>query len=423
MVISLILYNLNRRVCIWFQWPAWVRLRRGADMGGAARRGKLDLAVALGIAGALRVIARVVAGRAGDALTVEGGSAGFGADRHAAGAAQAVRAVRETVPDRDALSEHETFAFPAAFRFRNLFEIGEDAALEMVDRGHALRSQQGRRLLATNAPGAEHRDARGAGDLVAMGCVPGGKVAEARGLRVDGPPEGADLHLIVVARVEQQRTRLGDQRIPLCRRDIVAGGERIEVGHAHGDDLALYADLHAQERHRLCAGPFDVEIGAAGQGAQGNADPFDRVRRAGDGAVDAFMGDEQRALDAFDGTERGQPCPQRLGVIETGEAIERGNPDRHSFAQASSNAARCAGVRVRPTLLRRSSASAAVRAHSLSRIQRASTSVMPPPRSAPMPATSFTSCSISPSIAPKACDMRVARAATRKGQIRVTSAR
>ncbi len=50
--------------------------------------GELDLTMPLGIAGALFVVAGVVAGGAGHAFAIERGGAVFRADRHATGAAQ-----------------------------------------------------------------------------------------------------------------------------------------------------------------------------------------------------------------------------------------------------------------------------------------------------------------------------------------------
>ena len=76
-----------------------VRLREDrADVRLAAGFGEAHLAFALGIAGALGRVAGVVAGGAADALNVERRGAVGGADGHAAGMAQAVRAGGEAVP-------------------------------------------------------------------------------------------------------------------------------------------------------------------------------------------------------------------------------------------------------------------------------------------------------------------------------------
>src|SRR5438477_3841428 len=64
----------------------------------------------------------------------------------------------QAMAKRDPLVEHKTFAAPSALGFRYLFEISEDAALEMIDFGEALREQERARFLAADAAGAEHRD-------------------------------------------------------------------------------------------------------------------------------------------------------------------------------------------------------------------------------------------------------------------------
>src|SRR5580704_1762881 len=64
----------------------------------------------------------------------------------------------QSVAKRDAVIEHETFAAPAAFRFRHAFQISENAALEVIDLGKTAREQVGAGLFAADAAGAEHRD-------------------------------------------------------------------------------------------------------------------------------------------------------------------------------------------------------------------------------------------------------------------------
>src|ERR1700760_1136610 len=67
-------------------------------------------------------------------------------------------ALAKTMAKRCAFVEHEAFAAPAAFGFRDLFEIIQDTALEMIDLGETLREQIARGLFAANAAGAEHGD-------------------------------------------------------------------------------------------------------------------------------------------------------------------------------------------------------------------------------------------------------------------------
>src|SRR3982751_4804794 len=64
----------------------------------------------------------------------------------------------QAMAERDPFIEHKTFAAPAALLLRHAFNIAQDAALEVIDFGKALRQQIGARLLAADAGGAEHRD-------------------------------------------------------------------------------------------------------------------------------------------------------------------------------------------------------------------------------------------------------------------------
>src|SRR5690349_5217840 len=64
----------------------------------------------------------------------------------------------EAMAERDAFVEHKTVAAPATVGFRHVLQIFQDAALEVIDLRKAQREQQRTRLLAANAPGAEHRD-------------------------------------------------------------------------------------------------------------------------------------------------------------------------------------------------------------------------------------------------------------------------
>jgi len=103
--------------------------------------------------------------------------------------------------------------------------------------------------------------------------------------------------------------------------------ERVDIGLAHGHDLALEANLHAVERHGLGGRILDLEIGAAGQGANMGEDVFDCVRGTGDSAVDAFASEQQRALDVIRVAQLNQRLAQGGGVRETGETVQRGHAD------------------------------------------------------------------------------------------------
>src|SRR4051812_27227841 len=105
-----------------------------------------------------------------------------------AGAAEFGFALRQPMRHRDPLVEDEALALPQAVLRRHLFEISEDAALEME---HVLETEGldiGRRLFAANAAGAEHRDLV-AIELVAMLFHPGREFAKARRARIDSALE------------------------------------------------------------------------------------------------------------------------------------------------------------------------------------------------------------------------------------------
>src|SRR5579863_9852663 len=64
----------------------------------------------------------------------------------------------QAMAQRDALVEDKALATPAAVMLRDMFEIVQDAALEVIDFREALRQQVARRFLAADAAGAERRD-------------------------------------------------------------------------------------------------------------------------------------------------------------------------------------------------------------------------------------------------------------------------
>src|SRR6188768_4125593 len=99
--------------------------------------------------------------------------------------AQRVAADFQAVRHCDALIEDEAFAFPAAVRSGHLFEIFQDAALEVIYLVQAFSLEEGSRLFAADAAGTEHRDFRRRSELVAVLAEPGGEIAEAVRFRID----------------------------------------------------------------------------------------------------------------------------------------------------------------------------------------------------------------------------------------------
>ena len=253
------------------------------------------------------------------------------AQRPAAGAAEAVGARRQSVADADPFVEDEAFAAPQAVLLGHVFEIIEDAALEMIDLVHPLGARESGRFLAADPAGAEHGDS-GLTPLAlkfgALGAKPFGKFAEAGGLRIDRAFEGTDLHFVIVARVDHDRLRIRNQRVPVLGRDIGANpGKRIEIGLAHGHDLFFQPHLGAVEGHDRGARFLDLDLGAAGQRADMVERRFDTLITSGDCAVDAFLCQQQSSAHGIRFAYRKQRRAQRTRVVETRKLVQRGNTD------------------------------------------------------------------------------------------------
>ena len=248
--------------------------------------------------------------------------------------AQRVVARNQAVTDADPLIEDEAFALPQALFRRHFLKIFQDPALEVIDFFHAFSLQEGGRLFAADAASAEHRHFR-RGTLtqqrVAAGAKPVGKIAEAGSLRIDCPFERADSHLIVIAGVDHDCGRVGDQRVPVRRTDIGANrSERIDLGLPHGHDLFLQAHFHSVEWHGRRAREFDLEPLAAGQRANMIEQRGDPGITARDRAVDPFVRQQQRALHAI-GAATGQQRALQSGMVRKWrELVKRRNADRQA---------------------------------------------------------------------------------------------
>ena len=72
--------------------------------------------------------------------------------------AELMRAGRVAMRKSGALIEDEALALPQALLRGHGFQIFQDAALQVINLVEALLLQIGRRLLAANAAGAEHRE-------------------------------------------------------------------------------------------------------------------------------------------------------------------------------------------------------------------------------------------------------------------------
>ncbi len=225
----------------------------------------------------------------------------------------------------DALVENIALSLPETFGLGHVLKVFQDTALQVIDLGHALTQQIVRRFFAANAARAEHGDALVV-EPVLVGLPPRGKIAETAGAGVDRAAEGADLDLVVIARVDHGHIGFADQRVPVLRRDIVAdAGARVDVGLAHGHDLALEADFHATEGLGLGKAFLVLQVCTAGQGAEMCEHRIDPGSAAGDGAIDPLGGNQERALDPLR-FGKGQKRPFQCGRVgKTGEVIEGGD--------------------------------------------------------------------------------------------------
>ena len=209
--------------------------------------------------------------------------------------------------------------------FGDVFKVLEDAPLEVEHVLHPLADQVVRRFLTPDTAGAEHRDFLVV-EPVLIRLPPGGEFAKALGFRVDGPVECADRDLIVIARVDHGNIVAADQIVPVGGIDVMPDlGQRIDIGLTHGHDLALQADLHLAEGRRRGGAFLPLKIGAAGQGTDMRDDRVYPRTGAGDGAVNAFGGDKQRAFDVMLRTKRNQRRAQGVRRVKTAEMIEGGN--------------------------------------------------------------------------------------------------
>ena len=289
----------------------------------AALLGEFHLSLAFRKAFAVFLRTGVVATVARDAFDEERRLTLFRRERVTAGPAQFSYPLAQAVGDRNALVENEAFAVPKALSLRHLLQIFQDAAFEVEHFFDPKRAHIGRRLLAAYAAGAEH------GYLAALHLLPVllrplRELAKAVRLGVEGVAEGAERNLVVIARVDDDRVRIGDQRVPVRRFDIGAGvADGIKVRNSHRDDFALEADLHAVERHLVGMAVLDVYPREVREAVEMRDEFADGFGRSGDSAVDSLMRKEKRAAYAALAAEG---CKRRAHFLPKGkgsEAVER----------------------------------------------------------------------------------------------------
>ena len=144
------------------------------------------------------------------------------------------------------------------------------------------------------------------------------------GRRIQRAFECAYRDFIVVAGIDQHQAGFGNQVVPVLRLDIAACHQRrMHVRHAQGDDFALQAHFHPVKRH---LGGMRFLVFQRRQSrivAQKSQHRMHVVRQAGNRAVDAFGGEQQRAFDAMRFTTRQQRRLQLGKVGQFNKFIER----------------------------------------------------------------------------------------------------
>ena len=82
------------------------------------------------------------------------------------------------------------------------------------------------------------------------------------------------------------------------------------------------------EGHRVGTRFLDLDVGAAGQGADMSENGVDTLVRPCDGAIDPFTGQKQSAAHARLFHTRRQIGLDGRGIVKSRELVERGNADR-----------------------------------------------------------------------------------------------
>ena len=196
--------------------------------------------------------------------------------------------------DTHALIEDETIAM--IMRAATLFEIFQDAAIELQHIAEALGLHIGASLLAANAARAEHDDGLVLHLLGELGNG-GGEVTKMIHARRQRIVKRAELHLIVVARIEQRDLApLIEPRLQLRGRDLWRGAlRRVDARHTKGDDLALDAHQHPAEGLISRVAIFGSQRLKTWNRTQPHQELLDRGLITRDEEIDPFRAQQDRA--------------------------------------------------------------------------------------------------------------------------------
>ncbi len=138
----------------------------------------------------------------------------------------------------------------------------------MIDLLDPFAFEESRGFFAADTSSAEHRDPGWLActeQAFALTDEPLWKIAKRGGLRIDRPCEGADLDLVIIARVDHDGVWIVDQFVPVLRVDICARlGGGVNIGSPHRHDFALEAHLQPMKRRLRSGRELHFEIGAVG---------------------------------------------------------------------------------------------------------------------------------------------------------------
>ena len=218
--------------------------------------------------------------------------------------------------------EDETFA--VVVRTAAVLEIFQDAAFELEDAFESFAFHERPGFLAANAAGAEHDDGLLL-HLQGQAAHGGGEIAEMIDADGERVLERAELHFVIVARVEQgDGTALVEPPLQFLRRELGGRAPRgINAIDTERDDLFLQSHEHPGERLMLRLAELRLQILQAGQAAQLPQQQINLVRRSGDEQVDALGAEENGALQFPLTAQAQQACAQVPKFGQRGELIGR----------------------------------------------------------------------------------------------------
>lgn len=234
-----------------------------------------------------------------------------------------------------AFVEDETLAFELAIGI--LGQVTENPIAKLIDLVEAPRSEIEHDFLASDSTGAE--DHHGSLGIQSRVIGEGAPLREVVDFRIDRAPEGADLGLVPVARIdEDMRLARGEHSMPFLRCQVpVLLRIRRQVGPLHRHDLLADIDPRVPEWGGIRNGVLVADI-SPDEVLEG----FDLLGGTRDGSVDSFGGQQDLADHSSEPSlELRLPRPY-LGRGLRRELIEAGYMPGHGIRVPSSDLAGCA---------------------------------------------------------------------------------